>query len=244
MVATYEVERAQQIVVESLFIRNELQTHLNLPRSRFHRVPLAVAPHFQPQDCAHVQPIRNQYVHDAEYLLLHVGSTQPRKNVPTLLMAVAQLRARGLRVRLLQVGGQATPTLRRLIQQAQLGEHVTFVGAMPEELLPAYYSAADLFVLPSLYEGFGLPILEAMACGTPVVASNAASLTEVVGDAGVLVEPLNADALAEQIACVLRDESLRHDLRARGLQRARANTWERSAQAAMAAYETMIASAP
>ncbi len=238
------LQRAQHVIVDSQFIARELQTVLRLPPECVHHVPLAVSEQFAPMPASAVAALRAQYLGGADFLVLHVGSTQPRKNLPTLLMAVAQLRARRLRVRLLQIGGQPTATLRRLIEQAQLGEHVTFAGAVPEELLPAYYNAADLFIFPSLYEGFGLPILEAMACGTPVVASNATSLPAVVGEAGLLVEPLNTDALAEQIACLLHDESLLHDLRERGLQRARSFTWERSAQAAMSAYESMIASAP
>jgi len=122
------------------------------------------------------------------------------------------------------------------VSELGLGDRVHFAGYVHDADLPALYGGADLFVFPSLYEGFGLPPLEAMACGTPVVCSNAASLPEVVGDAAVTVDPYDVDALAEAMQRVLADRDLREDLRARGLARARQFTWERTARETLAVY--------
>jgi glycosyltransferase involved in cell wall biosynthesis len=127
-------------------------------------------------------------------------------------------------------------TVRRL----RLEENVHFVGHVPENDLPAIIKGADLLVYPSLYEGFGLPPLEAMACGTPVVASNTSSLPEVVGDAGVLVEPEDVASIAAGIALVLNDAKLRTQLSARGLIRAQEFTWERAAWATLEVYSQVL----
>lgn len=122
------------------------------------------------------------------------------------------------------------------VQRAGLQDRVTFPGYVDDADLPALYSAAAAFVYPSLYEGFGLPPLEAMACGTPVVCSNAASLPEVVGDAAVSVDPLRVDSLAQGLRDVLTNPALRNDLRARGLRRAAQFSWDRCAVETLAVY--------
>ena len=115
-----------------------------------------------------------------------------------------------------------------------------FASYVSDQDLVSFYNAADVFAFPSLYEGFGLPVLEAMACGTPVVASNAASLPEVVGDAGLLADPHSSEALAKTIASVLEDSELAAELSRRGLERARQFTWERTARGTLAVYHSLI----
>jgi len=114
------------------------------------------------------------------------------------------------------------------------------LGRVTDSDLIGLYNLADVFVFPSLYEGFGFPPLEAMACGTPVVASNAASLPEVVGDAGLLVDPRDPEVMAEAIHRVLQDRDLAEELRRRGLERAQQFTWERAARETLAVYEMML----
>lgn len=176
--------------------------------------------------------------------LLYVGAESPRKNLPRLLKAFATLRKRMPHVRLLKVG---TPEylpqfrqLQQLIHDLDLSQHVRFADHPPEEDLVAFYNAADLFVFPSLYEGFGLPPLEAMACGTPVVCSNAASLPEVVGDAAITVDPYDVEALAGAMHRVLDDADLQQDLRLRGLERAAGFTWERTARETVQVYREVL----
>jgi glycosyltransferase involved in cell wall biosynthesis len=172
--------------------------------------------------------------------VLYVGAESPRKNLPRLLQAFAMLRERMPDVRLVKVG---TPEylpqfrqLKQLIDALDLEQYVLFVDHPPEEELVAFYNVADLFVFPSLYEGFGLPPLEAMACGTPVVCSNAASLPEVVGDAAITVDPYDVEALAEAMRRVLANADLQQDLRRRGLERAAGFTWERTARETVQVY--------
>ncbi|MGB9880037.1 MAG: glycosyltransferase family 4 protein, partial [Anaerolineae bacterium] len=121
-----------------------------------------------------------------------------------------------------------------------IADRVVFTGYVPDEDLPALYSGADLFVFPSLYEGFGLPPLEAMACGTPVVCSKASSLPEVVGDAALMVDPYDVEALAEAMHRVLSDAVLREELRGKGLARAQQFTWEKAARETLAVYEEVL----
>ena len=116
---------------------------------------------------------------------------------------------------------------------------VRFLGPVPEADLPALYAGAAVFVFPSLYEGFGLPVLEAMACGTPVITSNTSSLPEVVGEAGILIDPRDVRALAEAVERVLADERLRAELRAKGVERARQFTWEKTARETLAVYRSV-----
>jgi glycosyltransferase involved in cell wall biosynthesis len=130
--------------------------------------------------------------------------------------------------------------LREQIRELGMSSRVKLLGYVPDEALPALYSAASLFVFPSLYEGFGLPVLEAMACGTPVVCSNLSSLPEVAGEAALLVDPTNPDELAGAIRRALLDGDLRGDLRQRGLQRARSFTWQRTANKLMDVYSELL----
>lgn len=172
--------------------------------------------------------------------LLYVGAESPRKNLPRLVKAFAMLRERMPDLRLIKVG---TPEylaqfrkLKELLGELSLEPFVHFVNHPPEEDLVALYNMADVFVFPSLYEGFGMPPLEAMACGTPVVCSNAASLPEVVGDAALTVDPYDVEALAQAVCRVLIEPDLAADLRGRGLGRAARFTWERTARETVEVY--------
>jgi glycosyltransferase involved in cell wall biosynthesis len=153
---------------------------------------------------------------------------------------VAILRNKRQSVHLLRVGGIPTPSQARLIEDLSIASTVTHIPYVANQELPSYYAAADVFIFPSLYEGFGIPVLEAMACGTPVIASNAASLPEVVGDAGLLIDPRVPEAWAEAIARVLTDGSLADRLRQRGLERAGQLTWERTARETLQVYEQLL----
>jgi len=126
------------------------------------------------------------------------------------------------------------------VQRLELEHYVRFTGYVEEEDLPALYNGADLFVFPSLYEGFGLPVLEAMACGTPVVTSNTSSLPEVAGDAALLVDPYDVEEIATAMRRILEDEALTAELRAKGLARAKEFSWERTARETIAVYEKVL----
>jgi glycosyltransferase involved in cell wall biosynthesis len=174
--------------------------------------------------------------------LLYVGAVNGRKNIDRLLAAFAQIRTWYPRLSLVVAGNRqwgATPidaALRRL----DLRDQVQFLGYVEDADLPALYSGARAFVFPSLYEGFGLPVLEAMACGTPTIASRSSSIPEVVGDAAILVDPFDVSAIAEGIEQVLGNPDLAAELRGRGVARARSFTWDRAARETLDAYQEVL----
>jgi glycosyltransferase involved in cell wall biosynthesis len=176
--------------------------------------------------------------------VLTVGNQQPRKNLGRLLQAWKMLAAAGRDggSRLVIAGGHRgrRDDLAALAAALGVRDRVQFLGYVPHEHVPALYAAAAAFVFPSLYEGFGLPLLEAMACGTPVVSSNATSLPEVAGDAAVYFEPIDVSGMVSTIGAVLQDATLRAELRERGLQRAARFSWKACAKAAVAVYEEAV----
>jgi len=174
--------------------------------------------------------VRERYqLHDE--FVLYAGNVKPHKNLERLIDAFHLVRRRGLdHLKLVLIGDEISKytALRRAVHRHQLHKYVRFLGYLPEETLAVMYRLAGVFVFPSLYEGFGLPPLEAMASGTPVVTSNVSSLPEVAGDAALLVDPYDADAIADGIYRVLTDENLRRTLRRLGLARANQFSWESS----------------
>lgn len=174
--------------------------------------------------------VRERYqLHDE--FVLYVGNVKPHKNLERLIEAFDRVRKRGLdHLKLVIIGDEISKytSLRRAVHRHQLHKYVRFLGYLPEETLAVMYRLAGVFVFPSLYEGFGLPPLEAMASGTPVVTSNVSSLPEVAGDAAVLVDPHDPDAIADGIEYVLTDERVRGELRRKGISRAKQFSWEAS----------------
>jgi glycosyltransferase involved in cell wall biosynthesis len=183
--------------------------------------------------------VRERYqLHDE--FVLYAGIVKPHKNLERLIEAFHLLHQRGLdHLKLVMIGDDISKYagLRRAVHTHQLHKYVRFLGYLPEETLAVLYRLAGVFVFPSLYEGFGLPPLEAMASGTPVVTSNVSSLPEVAGDAAVLVDPLDPSAIADGIYRVLTDERLRRDLRRKGLARAAQFSWESSVRRVHEIYE-------
>jgi glycosyltransferase involved in cell wall biosynthesis len=183
--------------------------------------------------------VRERYqLHDE--FVLYAGNVKPHKNLERLIEAFHVVRNRGLdHLKLVMIGDEISKyaALRRAVHRLQLHKYVRFLGYLPEETLAVMYRLAGVFVFPSLYEGFGLPPLEAMASGTPVVTSNVSSLPEVAGDAAVLVDPYNPDAIADGIYSVLTDERLRREMRHKGLARAAQFSWETSARRVREIYQ-------
>jgi len=238
--------RARHILTLSRQSSADLQRCLAIPARKITVIPLAAETHFRPIPLAQRHPILERHGLEPPYIL-YVGSVEPRKNLLRLLQAYQRLRQWSTRWRLVIVGARnywKSSPIARAVQDSGLQGCVHFTGYIPDEDLPALYSAADLFAFPSLYEGFGLPVLEAMACGTPVVTSNSSSLPEVVGDAALLVDPYDVEALAEAMRQILADPQLAEDLRQRGLQRASEFSWERTAQSTVAVYRQALGRAP
>jgi glycosyltransferase involved in cell wall biosynthesis len=194
------------------------------------------------QEWAQALGIRDGYV-------LHVGTFSYRKNIPTLLRAVALLRARGTwRNRQVVLAGSQNLSLKgghevfETIRELDLSDCVVLTDHIPSEHVPGLYAHASMLVMPSLYEGFGFPVLEAMAVGTPVVCSDTSSLPEVAGDAAILVPPHDRDALASAIENVVQNSSLAEQLRRRGFEQARQFTWQRAAEQTIAVYQEVAKS--
>jgi len=177
-----------------------------------------------------------------EAFVLYVGLVEPRKNIPFLIRAYKSLVDEGIKHNLVIVGriGWMYQEVFKQIEELGLEDRVQFTGYMPQDDLPMVYNLASLFVYPTKYEGFGLPALEAMACGTPVVTTAISSLPEIVGDAGMLIPPGDEQALAGAMAKVLSDSTLYNQLRTRGLQRSEHFTWERTAQGTLKVYQQVL----
>jgi len=240
------VAAAQRVIADSESTARDLRELLDVPVARIRVVyPGCSALGRAPTIDAARDRVRERFGLTRPYLL-HVGTIEPRKNLARLLGAYAQLRQRGGDVPTLVLAGApgwGTDGVHRAITALALGDAVRCIGPVADDDLPALYTAAEVFVYPSLYEGFGLPVLEAMACGTPVLTSNVASLPEVAGDAAVLVDPRDEGAIADAMAELLRDRQARDQLRARGAARARGFTWERCARETWTVYEEARAAA-
>jgi glycosyltransferase involved in cell wall biosynthesis len=229
------------VITDSEDARRDLGRYLQLPLEGVQVVPLGVDPRFRPLPVDEARAAVARLGVVGPYVL-SVGAQQARKNVARLVEAFARVRRRFPSYRLV-IAGPALwrhPGFGQQIEALGLREAVTVLGYVPDDALPALYGAAGLFAFPSLYEGFGLPVLEAMACGTPVVCANATSLPELAGDAAVLVDPTDTTALAGAMERVLGDPALQASLRARGQARAATFTWERTARETAAVYRRVV----
>jgi len=229
---------AAHIIADSGFTRADILRYSNDPAACITVVPLAVgAEFFEPVADADVHALRERYRLSDRRVILHVGSCAPRKNIETLLQAFAALR--DPKIVLTQIGGSFTAPQLAQIEMLGLRDRVRQIQCVAETELRAWYHAADVFVLPSLYEGFGLPVLEAMASGVPVISANGTSLPEIAGDASILLDPREPAPLAEAIRSVLDDATLAADLCVRSLARVRQFTWERTARETLAVYQRL-----
>ncbi|HLI25998.1 MAG TPA: glycosyltransferase family 1 protein [Chloroflexota bacterium] len=226
----------ERVICDSAHTAADVEALLGVPRERLRVVHLAPTVAARP-DTATLAAVRARYALPPRYFL-YLGTLEPRKNLPTLLRALARLPAP---VPLLLAGPRGWLDEPVLAAAARLGERVRWLGPVPAADLPALYAGATAFVFPSLYEGFGLPPLEAMALGTPVVAARTSSLPEVLGDAALFVPPLDETAWTEALQQILDDAPLRAALRARGQAQAARYSWERTARATLAVYREALA---
>ena len=196
---------------------------------------------FRVLDDDQVRNFKIEYNLDFPFIL-YLGVPQPRKNIPTLIKAYNLLKKDGINHKLVIAGGKnhEYKKILNIVKDLNLQKDVVFTGHMHDEILPELYNAADLFVFPSLYEGFGLPPLEAMACGTPVITSNASSLPEVVGDAGLRIDPYDISGLKDAMNTVLRNSDLRMEMVKKGLNRSEQFTWKKCAVETMNMYKEVL----
>jgi len=231
------MEQAARVVCDSEFTRRTLLERTACQPARVSTVPLGVEPVFRPLAGNAGASFRERHAIGPGPLVLHVGVTEAYKNIETLLRVVARLRAEvDPSLRLLKIGGRFTPAQLDLMDAEGLAGAVVHLFGLSEEDLIAAYNAADVLLWPSHFEGFGWPVLEAMACGLPVVCSNGGSLPEVAGDAAMVCEPMDIDGLTTACARVLSDPAHRDGMRTRGLDWAATFSWERTARAYHAVY--------
>ncbi|MHB0856228.1 MAG: glycosyltransferase family 4 protein [Anaerolineae bacterium] len=236
------LRRADAVIADSEATRQDATSLYGVAPERISVVYPGVHPRFRPVERAEVDALRQRYGLPARYLLF-VGTLEPRKNLPALLKAYRALLQDGVRVGLVLVGklGWRTEAYQASLRALAPEDLVVTPGYVPDDELPALYTGAELLAFPSLYEGFGFPVLEAMACGTPVVCANVSSLPEVVGDAAIQVDPHDIAALSAALRRVLEDVTLREALAQRGIERAATFTWERTVRETLAVYRRVLA---
>jgi glycosyltransferase involved in cell wall biosynthesis len=232
------VVQADAIIAVSEATARDLQELVDVPATKVQVIHEAADADLAPMSREEAaRAVRQRYAIEPPYVLF-VGTIEPRKNLPTLIEAVGLLR-REMPVRLVVAGrrGWLSEPVFDTVRRLAAADGVAFLGEVRPAELRSLYCAAEVLALPSLYEGFGLPPLEAMACGTPAVVSNVPALAEVVGDAGVLVQPDNPEDIANGLAWVIGNPAFRSTLVERGLARAASFSWERAARETLAVYE-------
>lgn len=235
---SFSARRARLVLTDSEHTRQDVIKLLGVPPDRVRTVYPGVTEHYRPAMPAVIEAFRRRHGLP-ERFFVHVGTLQPRKNLERLISAFAHFkRVSGLPHALLLVGGKGW-LYEGLLQQARreaVEGSVHFVGFAAPEDVPLWYAAAEVMVFPSLYEGFGFPIVEAMACGTPVLSSTASCLPEAAGRAAELFDPLDVEALAQVMLRLAAEPERRQELRQLGLVQAAQFTWERTAQTVLSAY--------
>jgi glycosyltransferase involved in cell wall biosynthesis len=233
--------RAHAIITVSESSKRDIVAHYGIAPEKVTVVYEAAAPEFLRGSQAAVELARKHYSLP-EHFLLHVGTIEPRKNLSRLVEGLHLLRERGLEIPLVVVGakGWLYDELFRRVEELEIGDDILFPGYVAANDLPALYGAATAAVVPSVYEGFGLPVLEAMACGTPVISSDTSSLPELGGEAAYYFDPYDLEGMANAIREIWTDADLRADMSQRGLEQAASFSWERAADETLRVYERTL----
>ncbi len=237
------VNKARRLITVSEFENRNINTYFKFPGNKVVTVHNAAGKQFRKiSDAATLNQIRQKYSLPDDYVF-YLGNTDPRKNLVGVMKALSILKKRNqlsFRLQMLDMDRAYLRSVAESVGDVSVLDHIAFCGYVPEEDLPAIYSMAKLFLYPSLREGFGIPILEAMQCEVPVITSTTSSMPEVAGDAAVLIDPARPDALADAIENTLRDDALRSRLIRDGLSRATAFSWEKSAMQVRSLYKEIL----
>ncbi len=229
------IKRAGRIITGSESAKADIVNLLGVPEEKVRVICFGVEDTFNPKRGGEIAAFRRKY-RLPEKFILFVGTIEPRKNIKKLIHAYNKLNLKDTGLVIAGRCGWLFEETFREVKKLNLGDRVFFPGHIPEIDLPLLYSSASVFVFPSIYEGFGFPPLEAMACGTPVISSNTSSLPEIVGSAGILINPEDENKLAEAIESVLEDNVKRDEMAAKGLEQAKLFSWEKCAKETLKLY--------
>jgi glycosyltransferase involved in cell wall biosynthesis len=235
--------RAGAVMTVSRQSQQDIVRFLGFPENKIHRIPYGVNPKFSQLPVTQVQKHLQDRFNLTSPYILYVGALTRRKNIERAVQAFSSLTPVYPDLRFVLAGPRswAQTPLGGLIAELDIADKIILTGPLTDRDLPVLYNGSLAFIFPSLYEGFGLPVLEAMACGVPVVTSNVSSLPEVAGEAALLVDPLDVTAIAAAISRLIDDPELRRELSQRGLERARQFTWDRTARETIQVYNSVLA---
>ena len=241
------LKKVDMIISPSEATKNDILRYVELPPDRIKVIYEGVRENLFPLNRQEARKtIENEFGIKSNYIL-YVGGADFRKNIHNLLLGFGRFLEKHHTRHSLVLAGEVfgrtylheVKSILESVEKLGLKENITILGFIPEQYMNHLYSGADLFILPSLYEGFGLPVLEAMACGTPVVTSRVSSIPEISGDAAFLINPHDADAITDAIDKVLADTELRNGMIQKGLERAKQFTWEKTARETLAVYKDL-----
>lgn len=242
-VVPQSVQRADHVIADSQATKDDLIDLYNLSPDKISVLLSGIQSHFHPvDDPQKIQAVRNKYNLGNRPYIFSIGTVQPRKNYGRVIEALATLREQGYDISFVVAGGKGwlEETIYDTLKSTQMEPYVHFIGFADDADLPALYSGAACVAFPSLYEGFGFPVLESMACGTPVVTSNISSLPEVAGDAALMVNPLETGDITAALKKLLDDSTLRGNLRQRGFKQSRQFTWDSAAKQLQNIYNQVL----
>jgi len=229
---------ADNIITVSESTKRDIMKYFNVPENKIKVIYLAANKHYRPiRNNVLLESVREKYSLPSKFILF-VGTFEPRKNIPAILKAFRRLNPPDYKLVLVGKRGWKLNQIFQLIDSLNLKEKVLLPGYVETKDLPVFYNLASLFVYPSFYEGFGLPPLEAMACGCPVITSNTSSLPEVVGDAGIMIDPRDVTSIAGAMKMVLVNENLRKEMSLKGIMQAEKFSWEKAATETMELYKS------
>ena len=237
------IQYADAIITVSNWSKKDILKFFPIDSDKVFVTPLATDLKYKPLDREWCRYMLEKKLSIKKPFILYIGGFSPRKNVRSLIMAFSRIYNSLNKDYVLVIAGSLRDegnSLKELCDKLQISSHVVFTGFVEEDMLPLLYNGAELFVYPSFYEGFGLPPLEAMSCGTPVITSNVSSIPEVIGDAGILIDPYDTSNLMDALVSTLNNETLKEQLSKDGLNRASQYSWKRTASETLNTYKKIV----